>query len=297
MRILRPTAFAWNLTISAFVGLGVGVVGEAAVDGGWWAGLIAFTVALGLALRRTLRRWRVAKKPLPEAARAWIRDHVPLYSGLDTAERQRFERDVAFLLDEWVFEPVGGAELTPERRIAIAAGGALLLHGRPDWELPPNHTVLLYPGRFDDDYLTGHRGDLDGMAHEQGPVIVTVNALESDWADPENGHNVVLHELAHLLEFRNMVVEGNDAATADDWETLVDREMRRVRSRNSMLRSYAATNRMEFFAVAVENFFERPDAMASGHPELFDALRTFFNLDPRTGRLTSESMAQPKERT
>jgi MtfA peptidase len=104
------------------------------------------------------------------------------------------------------------SKLTTERRAAIAAGGALLLHGRPDWELPPRHSVLLYPGRFDDDYLTEHRGDFDGMAHEQGPVIVTADAVDSDWAEPENGHNVVLHELAHLLEFRNVQVADVDSA-------------------------------------------------------------------------------------
>jgi MtfA peptidase len=290
MRILRPTAFVWNLLIAVFVGLGVAVVSEAVSPGFWWVGLPVFLLVLGLALRRAFRRWRIARQPLGDQLRAWLTAHISLYSKLDASERRRFERDVAFLLDEWTYETVGNAELTTERRNAIAAGGALLLHGRPDWELPARHTVLLYPGRFDDDYLTGHRGDLDGMAHEQGPVIVTVDALDTDWAEPDNGHNVVLHEFAHLLEFRNMVVEGSaEEEGADGWDTLVEREMRRVRSRNSMLRSYAATNRMEFFAVAVENFFERPDAMESRHPELFRALRTFFNLDPRTGRLRASA--------
>jgi MtfA peptidase len=286
MRILRPAAFVWNLTIAAFIGLGVGVVAEAALDVGWWWGLAAFAVSLGLALRRTVRRFRVAKRSFPARARTWLEANVPLYSRLGESEKQRFERDVSFLLDEWTYEGVQDVDATLERKLAIAAGGALLLHGRPDWELPPRHSVLIYPARFNDDYLTGQRGDFDGMAHEQGPVIVTVDALEEDWADPENGHNVVLHELAHLLEFRNVVADVRSNGKIDiEWDTLIDRELRRVRSRNSMLRQYAATNRMEFFAVAVESFFERPDAMSSRHPELFEALKAFFNLDPRVGRV------------
>jgi len=33
--------------------------------------------------------------------------------------------------------------------------------------------------------------------------------------------------------------------------------------------------------VAVENFFEKPGALADRHSELYEALSAFFNLDPR----------------
>jgi Mlc titration factor MtfA (ptsG expression regulator) len=49
-----------------------------------------------------------------------------------------------------------------------------------------------------------------------------------------------------------------------------------------MLRRYAAQNPAELFAVAVENFFERPDLMSRRHPELFAALRNIFRIDPLT---------------
>ena len=55
-------------------------------------------------------------------------------------------------LAELRFEGVRGADPTPERRLAVAAGAALLLHGRPDWDLPTGRTILFYPDRFDDQY-------------------------------------------------------------------------------------------------------------------------------------------------
>ena len=44
---------------------------------------------------------------------------------------------------------------------------------------------------------------------------------------------------------------------------------------------YGATNPAEFFAVATETFFERPRRMAEHHTELFEALRSYYRVDPR----------------
>jgi len=46
---------------------------------------------------------------------------------------------------------------------------------------------------------------------------------------------------------------------------------------------YGATNRAEFFAVATEAFFERPDDVRAEYPQLYQALREFYGQDP--GRL------------
>ena len=170
-------------------------------------------------------------------------------------------------------------------RLGVGAGAALLLHGRPDWELPVRRTILFYPDRFDQDYTDSDYAAYDGMVHAQGPVILSAAAVEKDWALPGSGHNVVLHELAHLFDFEQGGAEGTpslmDPASAAAWRALVRREIRRVRLGTSLLRGYAASNPAEFFAVAVENFFDRPVALHRRHPHLFNALKAFFNLDPR----------------
>ncbi|MFW5955689.1 MAG: M90 family metallopeptidase [Rhodothermales bacterium] len=263
---------------------GLGVV-TAATGVSLWPAALVLGVGLFAVLRRPLRRWRVSSQPLPADIRRWIEGHVPMYRRLSPPDRDRFDRDVLFVLDEWTFEGVRGVEVNDELRASVAAGVAVLLHGRPDWELSDRHTVLFYPERFNDDYLTGDRGDFDGMAHAQGPVIISVEASRRDWQHSDSGHNVVLHELAHLLDFKDSFADGVpdllEGASRPAWDDLVDREMRRIRQGHSILRRYGATNRAEFFAVAVENFFERPDVMASRHPELFAALTAFFGYDPR----------------
>jgi Mlc titration factor MtfA (ptsG expression regulator) len=177
----------------------------------------------------------------------------------------------------------------------VAAGAAVLLHGRPAWELPGSRSVLFYPDRFNDDYYDSADAAYDGMAHQQGPLILTAPAVEDSWADPTDADNVVLHELAHLFDFDNEGADGVPSlvapASADTWQALVRREMRRVQRGRSILRPYAAEAPSEFFAVAVETFFEQPGRMARQHKELFAALVAFFHLDPRTGERTASPHA------
>jgi Mlc titration factor MtfA (ptsG expression regulator) len=43
---------------------------------------------------------------------------------------------------------------------------------------------------------------------------------------------------------------------------------------------HRATNPAEFFAVITEEFFERSQALKHKHPELYEELSGFFQLDP-----------------
>lgn len=261
------------------------MIGVKATPIGAWLGLIPFVLVIGLGLRTPLRRWRVAQQSFPAAWQAWLAKHVPYYKRLDEENRVRFERDVQFFIDEHAFEGVDGVEVTDALRLSVAAGAALLLHGRPDWELSGGQSILFYPDRFDENYYGGDYASYDGMAHQQGPVLLSAQAAIESWSPPDDGSNVVLHELAHLFDFENTGADGIpsliDPASERPWQELVHREMRRVHQGRSMLRPYAATAPSEFFAVAVEGFFEQPEQMHERHPELFEALTAFFNLDPR----------------
>jgi MtfA peptidase len=42
-------------------------------------------------------------------------------------------------------------------------------------------------------------------------------------------------------------------------------------------------NQHEFFSVAVENFFERPQALKSAMPELYTIVSKLLNQDPASG--------------
>ena len=285
LRAARPSDLIVPALGGALAGLVVGLALSRAAGplAGWGGGAAVWLAVLGWSLRRPLRRVRLAQRPLDAESRRWLRDHVRLYAGLDGKRQRLFERDVTWLLDGLTFEGAGGADPTPRLRLAVAAGAAVLLHGRADWEIPTERTVLLVPDTFDEAYGDEEPGVYDGMVHSQGPIVLSVRAVEQGWAR-QDGHNVVLHELAHVFDFEGWEADGApsflDPRSADAWRQLVRAEMRRAQRGDGILRSYAGTAPAELFAVATEQFFERPARLRRHHPELFDALVAFYNQTP-----------------
>ena len=69
------------------------------------------------------------------------------------------------------------------------------------------------------------------------------------------------------------------------WARVLSAEYDKLRQktrgrRRSVMSKYGATNPAEFFAVATETFFEKPRQMKKRHPELYDELKTYYQLDP-----------------
>ena len=104
-----------------------------------------------------------------------------------------------------------------------------------------------------------------------------------------NGGNVVLHEFAHHLDGLDGDIDGTPPLAGPEqektWYRVTAAEYRRLlgsarRHEVTLLDHYGATSKAEFFAVATECFFERPQAMRRQHGELYSVLRDFYRQDP-----------------
>ena len=60
------------------------------------------------------------------------------------------------------------------------------------------------------------------------------------------------------------------------WLNLIHKEIEAINDNHSDIRKYGGTNQAEFFAVASEYFFERPDLLKRKHPELYGMLVNCF---------------------
>jgi MtfA peptidase len=248
------------------------------------AALAGEMIYLLLALKHPVKRYRALKKAMPEEWKTILSNCSAFYRNLDADGTERFERDVRMFLSSYPVQGIRGQEIDIKLKLLVASGFATLLHGRPRWEPPIKDGVLVYPGeRFSRDYEVG-KGNRAGQATPNSPLIITEGSLRKSFQYPEDGYNVIYHELAHYFDMEDGVAEGIPSARLLPgklfrWKTIIHDEWRRALQGYSFLGSYAGTNEAEAFAVAVEFFFENPVVMNANNPQLYNALKEFFNVD------------------
>ncbi len=286
MRAERPqeAALAWAsavafLTIAA--ALGALVWGPAGALAAGLAAALAGRVVVQRAGARTRRRRALIAAPLPEADRRFLLERYDHYERLPPELRRRFEDDVRLFLDEARVTGVG-IEASHELRLLVAASAVSLSLGWPAAEWDRVTEVLLYPDDFDRDYDAGR--ERAGEAHVWGTVILSVPTLLESFEHDRDGYHVGLHEFAHLLDVEQGEFDGMPSGLAPGdrraWAALVPAEIERIRARRSVLDDYGAEGPVEFFPVAVEGFFERPQELRRRHREVYEILARYFAQDP-----------------
>ncbi|MCK5220700.1 MAG: zinc-dependent peptidase [Candidatus Aminicenantes bacterium] len=241
-------------------------------------------IYIPLAFRKEIRRLRIVKRQFPSELREIIGEYSKFYNFLDDNGKQKFEKDVNIFLNEHSIRGIRGEETDLRTKVLVAAGVATILHGRQEWEPPFTDGVVVYPGETFDPEYNLHKGQIAGMAGERRPLLVTKEILEQSFRDPGDGYNSLIHEIAHYFDFENPLLSGVPAIGAnrertEEWINIMEEERTKVNNGKSFLRPYAGSNEAEFFAVATESFFERPDVMVKNNPELYELLKGFYNID------------------
>lgn len=286
---LTPGPLAWALAWAVIGALAAGLL-AAALSGSVLVAAIAAALCAPLAFfvanRRLRRRARLARQPFPDAWSRVLERHVAFYRQLEPTDRRRFEQEVRAFLEETSVTGPRGAPLDDELRVLVAASAVILVFGRPGYLYPTVRDVIVYPDAFGEDYRIHRHGERLGEVGGQGPIILSARALRAGFADATDGHNVGLHEFAHVLDFDSGASDGVPSlmpwASVGPWVELMRTETERIEEHRSVLRGYGATNEAEFFAVATEAFFERPYELADKHPELYAVLRQVYGQDPAT---------------
>lgn len=239
-----------------------------------------------------------ARRPIPEGWLAVVRARLPYVAALPPAERERLLHHARSLLTTLRWEGANGLVLTDDMRLVIAAQAALLTWKRSDLPFPRLKTVVVYPTTFRPRpafaWVAGppsHERESPtlGQSWSDGTIVLAWDDVLHGAAAPHDGHNVVLHEFAHQLDSVDGLADGvpalPPAVTAEAWERTLHRaydqlEREMAAGASSPLDPYGLTNRAEFFAVATESFFERPDALRRAYPDLYQRLAGYYGQDP-----------------
>jgi len=248
---------------------------------------------------RRLSRAEVIGEAFPEPFHELILRRVPCAKLLNGEELAKLEALVRIFNSEKTFEAAGGLTLTDEMRVVIAARACLLVLHRIELDnplYPDLDTVIVYPstyrarGERREGYVTieGDEARL-GESWTRGVVVLSWDAVVSGSANPSDGHDVVLHEFAHQLDAEDGAMDGtpelDDFERYSVWSKVAGAEYAALledveHHRRTSIDAYGATNAPEFFAVVVEQFFEKPLALERRHPDLYAELSTFFRFDP-----------------
>jgi len=251
-----------------------------------------------------LRRKKLQAAPFPPEWRRIIDTHCPFYFQLPEPDRKELEGYIQVFLTEKKFEGCGGLDLTDEIRVSIAAHACLLLLHRHTDCYPGLRTILIYPTTYvaptvrhvGSGVLEESHQLRTGEAWREGAVVLAWDAVYRGILTPEDGHNVVLHEFAHLLDFEDGRADGVPVLGLREsraerqrrysaWSRVMKVEFERLRGQvqrgeGTVLREYGTTNPAEFFAVATECFFGEPLAMQQQYLELYEEMKWYYQQDP-----------------
>ena len=232
-----------------------------------------------------LRRRQLARRSIPEKWLTILEEKVPFYPGISGEMRQRFLEMLKIFIWEKYFIGAGGMIITDEVRVVIAACAVrLVLH--LDLSYYDRLTeIVVYP------YVYKHLDEevaVLGEARNWGTVVLSWPAVLQGLSSPNRGHETATHEFAHVLDRADGVFDGTPRlrARADyrPWAEIMSRHYLGLREgdplEKSVLRQYGAVNEAEFFAVATESYFERPQLMKKMMPDLYAELQAFYGGDP-----------------
>mgnify|MGYP001827297018 CR=1 FL=1 len=232
-----------------------------------------------------------------EPQRAIVDRLVPLTRKLPAELRSKLEGKINLFVDQIEFIGCNGLEVTDDMRLSIAAQACLLVVNSDTW-YDHLHTVLIYPSAFKsrqirhDGYIVTERETVrTGESWARGPVILSWADARRGAANDHDGHNVVFHEFAHQIDDLSGHTDGvpnlgKDQSFAGWAKTFIEAYERHVmhvrRGRRTVFDAYAAEGLEEFFAVAVEAFFERPVELMHAEPGVYKQLSKLFRLEPAT---------------
>ena len=236
-----------------------------------------------------LRRMELGAKTFPEEWKQCLIRNVKHYSRLPAELQVKLHELIHIFLDEINLEVKGFQRLTDKMRLCVAAEACLLILNRGFQDYRHVERVEIW------------RSKPEGTDNWDGDAIAKRVRLNWHWAkvgmeDESDNYNITLHEFAHILDNADdrvaqsvpVPVLSPDRKT---WEEMVDREYTRLEEahksgKGHVIKEYGLhtygeeKRRAEFFPCATEAFFEQSTRLKTECPEIYEILKTFYQLDP-----------------
>ncbi len=220
--------------------------------------------------------------PLRKKYRAVLKQYFRYYLTLNSRDRKVFEQKLVRFLHTKKF--VGrGMQITAEVKVLISASAVQLTFGLSNVYLAHFRRILVYPNDY---YSTinnrYHKGEVNPRMQL---IVLSWTSFVEGYIKHDSGRNLGLHEMAHALHLENRIPNEEfgffDKSLFKEWIAEANKQMVLIRQeQNHLLRDYAAEDIYEYFAVAIEYFFERPKALNEYLPRTYQLMTRLLNQDP-----------------
>ena len=168
--------------------------------------------------------------------------------------------------------------------MAVSSVAVMLSFGMRNYLIESVKKIIIYPGPYfssvNQDYHLGEYNPFLKTLVLSWPDFVAGIGNESD------NVNLGVHEFAHALYFGSIQSDDNSSLVFCQGIKKIDQLLRQTDfqkklERSKYIRSYALTNKFEFFAVCLEHFIESPVAFHEEFVELFEIIKKMMNFELR----------------
>ncbi len=247
-------------------------------------------------IRRMKTRYILHRYAIPHAIWVSVTERLKILHRLSAVEKAHLRELSTLFLHEKRFIGVE-IGLTDEMRATIAVQACLpILH--LGFDLLSEWTdIVVYPNAFYvkreqvDEYGVVHLQEqlLSGEAWSRGPVILSWADVEQDIRNCHQGHNVIIHEIAHKLDMLDGSSNGmpplHYRMPIPEWTTSLSEAYAELQHpvqhhERICMNPYAASSPAEFFAVMSEYFFTAPEGLSEHFPLVYRQLTQYYRQAP-----------------
>jgi len=222
-------------------------------------------------------------KPLTEKEKYILREKIPVVGILKEQDENRLYKRVSWFRSKKTFLFKGPVEDKNLIELLVSASGILLTLGMRNFKFIRSvHKIIIYPTHY---YSVINKKQHIGEYNRGLKILVfSAEGLLRGFDNIDDRINLGIHEFAHALYF--------ETSGRSSWESLRFqwgfKRLKKLQEElgsdsgneyNNYFRAYARTNVFEFFAVAIENYFEAPKELKSKFPEIYRLISKSLNFE------------------
>lgn len=204
-----------------------------------------------------------------------LKNEFPFYNKLSTDKQKLFQKNVNHFLINKRFKSENDLLITEEMKVLIAATAIQILFGLEAY----------YLSHFDVIYITDNKDLQLKELRKSETIVIPWEAFKNGFSSLEDGYNPGLKIMAMCLSLEHELNQESkymfNRSSFKKFQSLYKAQAEKyILSGKSKYNSYNQVDRSEYFAVAIEYFFERPEHFNANQPEMYAALSKLLRQDP-----------------